>query len=172
MPTPPPEPRPTITDGQRLPYPTHDSLERAIREAAAAVAEDLPPTSYKDESATPKIGQAPPAEQPGRPPMSQKAVDDSARMLSASVLTVALGGAISGVLYVSVKADPVVVGLIAATPPAALLSLRSLTKSIKRLVPDQHHHHYEAPVTQDNRQDHSRNKAFGIVANNNPKEKP
>lgn len=108
-------------------------------------------TSYRDDSPLPTIGPTPPVPQPGRPPMSQRATDASAMMLSGSVLTAVTGGSVTAVLWASGYADPMVVGLMVAAPAALavpILALSRLAKRAKHVVPDVHHHHYNAPVDQ------------------------
>ncbi|MEK8175066.1 hypothetical protein NKH77_56210 [Streptomyces sp. M19] len=90
--------------------------------------------------------------QPGRPPMSQKATDASGVMLAASIASVPLGGSASLVLWTLGHVDPVVVGIVAAAPVAALCALCRVLKSVKaarEAAPPEHHHHYNGPVTQD-----------------------
>jgi len=97
------------------------------------------------------IGSASPVAQPGRPAMSQRATDASVMMITAGFLSLCVGIAGSAVLYFSGTANPVVVGLLCAAPPAAFLSVRGLMKGLKRLIPDQIHNHYEGTVYQDQR---------------------
>lgn len=152
-----PEPTPTATAaGQADLNPLTDAvIEAAVRDA-------IHQTSYRDKSPLPVVGAAPPVAQPGRPPMSQKATDASALMLSGSVLTAVVGGSASLILWASGHADPVVVGIIFGAPAAALLALGRVMKRAKGVLPDEHHHHYNGPVHQD--QHNVRSKTIGLTA--------
>lgn len=115
------------------------------------------PTSFHDPSPVPAIGLTPPVPQPGRPPMSQKATDASALMLSAGLASLPIGAAGTGILWASGHANPTVIGLI-CTAPAALafpiLALSRLVKRAKQVVEAAspvHHHHYTGAVHQDHR---------------------
>ncbi|MFJ2964242.1 hypothetical protein ACIPIC_18325 [Streptomyces collinus] len=143
-----PEPQqPTAeTPGQ----PAGGSLTDAVIEAA--VRDTIRQTSFRDDTPVPAIGDALPVPQPGRPPMSQKATDDSVRMISAGFLTLCAGGAVSGVLYFSGQADPVVIGMMGAVPAGLavpIFALSRLVKRAKQAAPDVHHHHYNGDVHQD-----------------------
>jgi hypothetical protein len=143
------------------------SEEAATKEAHRLIAEAYTPTSYRDDSlpATSTIGPTPPVPQPGRPPMSQKATDASALMVTGGFATLCLGAAVSAVLHYSGQADPVVVGCICGAPPAVLLALSRLVKRAKGALPDEHHHHYDGPVYQDQRNVQS--KTTGLIAKTN-----
>jgi hypothetical protein len=109
------------------------------------------PTSYRDDSPVPAVGPTPPVPQPGRPPMSQRATDASALMLSASVASVPIGGMASLVLYTIGHTDPTSLAIAAGAPAALavpILALSLLVKRAKQAAPDVHHHHYNAPVDQ------------------------
>ncbi|MFB6675590.1 hypothetical protein ACFCWG_24830 [Streptomyces sp. NPDC056390] len=130
-----------------------------------AVDDALATTSYRDPNPTPLIGTALPVAQPGRPPMSQGATDASALMLAGGAATVMVGGTASVLMYVSQFADPVVCGLVFGAPTALVLALARLAKKAKGALPDEHHHHYEAPVYQDHSQHES--KTVGVWATTN-----
>ncbi|MDQ0809846.1 hypothetical protein QFZ63_001560 [Streptomyces sp. B3I7] len=138
------------------------SEEVAASEAQRLIAAAYRPTSYRDTTPVPTVGSAPPVAQPGRPPMSAKAVDDSARMLTASVLVATSGGAATAILWASGHANPAVVGLVFGAPTALVLALGRLAKRV-RPEPDVHHH-YEGPVYQDQRNVHSSTR--GVWAKN------
>jgi hypothetical protein len=109
------------------------------------------PTSYRDETPAPTIGTTPAVPQPGRPPMSQRATDASALMLSAGIASVPIGGMTALVIYALGHADPVSLGIGACAPAALavpILALSQLVKRTKQAAPDTHHHHYNAPVDQ------------------------
>ncbi|MFJ8982910.1 hypothetical protein [Streptomyces sp. NPDC102282] len=109
-----------------------------------------PPTAFRDESESTHVP-APPVTQPGRPPMSQKATDASALMLSGSVAALSLSGGTSLVLYMLGQVDPVTLAIGAAGPVALVLAAGSLLRSAGRAkadaAPTNHHHHYSGPVT-------------------------
>lgn len=128
-----------------------DHDKEQIRRLIAAVDEIGPPTRYdnpdlpawKDGS---RIGTALPAVQPGRLPMSQRATDASALMLSGGVATVLVGGGISLVLVASGKADPTVCGIVFGSPAVLALAVGRLLKRAKGVLPVEVHNHYTGPV--------------------------
>ncbi|MEU5580950.1 hypothetical protein ABZ791_30200 [Streptomyces huasconensis] len=124
------------------------------------------PTSFRDDRPLPQYGPTPPVPQPGRPPMSSKAVDDTARMLGASVLVAASGGSATAILWASGHANPVVVALVFGAPTALVLAIGRLTKKAKDSLPDEHHYHYEGPVYQDQRHVHSSTRGVWAKTNN------
>ncbi len=110
------------------------------------------PTSYRDDSPVPAYGPTPPVPQEGRPPMSQRATDASALMLSGSVAALSVGGATSLVLYTLGQVDPVTLAVGAAGPVALVLAVGSLIRSAGRAKADahtEHHHHYNGSVRQE-----------------------
>ncbi len=140
----------------------HDPAARPLTDAEAdARAQELiheayrpAPTAYRDPSPTPAYGDAPPVPQPGRPPMSQKATDASALMLTGSVAALSVSGGVSLVLYTLGQVDPVTLAIGAAGPVALVLAAGSLLKSLGRAKADMsttttHHHHYTGPVRQE-----------------------
>lgn len=136
------------------PQPTSSDRDQAQRLIEAVNEALTVPTSYRDDTPVPAYGPTPPVPQPGRPPMSQKATDTSALMLSGSVLTLATGAAATGILWASGHADPTVVACICAAPPALLLALSRVVKRFKETVeaaPPVIHQHYTGPVHQDHR---------------------
>ncbi|MFH9090944.1 hypothetical protein [Streptomyces sp. NPDC017673] len=123
------------------------------------------PTAYRDSSPVPAIGAAPPVAQPGRPPMSQRATDASALMLSAGVASLPIGAVTIGILLASGHADPVAVSVIAGAPTALVLALARLLRRGRETVqaaPPVHHHHYAADVHQDMSQHHTTTR--GLIA--------
>ncbi len=152
-----PEPTPTAPAAGQAANPLTDAVIQA------AVDNAIEEARRQDTSPKAVIGTAPPVAQPGRPPMSAKAVDDTARMLGASVLVATSGGAATAILWASGHANPAVVGIVFGAPTALVLALGRLAKRA-RPEPDVHHH-YEGPVYQDQRSVESRN--FGVWAKNN-----
>lgn len=126
-----------------------DTTDARAQQIIDAVNEAMKtPTAYRDDTPVPAIGDTPPVDQPGRPPMSQKATDDSVRMISAGFLTLCAGGAVSGVLYFSGQADPTVIGLMAATPVGIAVPILALSRLVKRAKAPVVHHHYNGHVDQ------------------------
>lgn len=157
-----PEPPAAPTAGQTTP--TDADRDQAERWLAAL--DDIP-TSFRDRTPLPARGTSPPVPQPGRPPMSQKAVDASALMLSGGVATVLVGGTASLFMVATGLADPTVVGIVAAAPIAVAVPIAAVTRLLKRAkqaVPGDTHHHYNAPVTHTTNTTHST--AKGIVVKN------
>jgi hypothetical protein len=156
-----PEPTPTA------PAAGQAHLDTQARQLLAAVEEAMrTPTSYRDDAPVPLIGGAPPVAQPGRPPMSQKATDASALMLSGSVLTAVAGGSVTAILWVSGHADPTVVGIVFGAPAVLALAVSRLVKRVKEAVPDEIHNHYNGPVYQDRSETHTENKGVWVKTNN------
>lgn len=145
-----PDPQqPTTTAGQ-------PTINTQAQQFLAAVEQAMQtPTAYRDDTPTPAIGTTPPVPQPGRPPMSQKATDTSALMLSAGAAALPIGAAATGILWASGNADPTVIGLICAAPVALAVPILALTRLMNRAkqaaaaLPPEHHHHYSGPVHQD-----------------------
>ncbi|MEU6535818.1 hypothetical protein [Streptomyces sp. NPDC047000] len=128
----------------------------AAAEAARIIADayrpaPATPTAYRDDTPLPARGNAPPVVQPGRPPMSQRAVDASTLMLSAGAASLPVGAVAVSILLASGQADPAVIGMICAAPAGAVLAAGRLLRRAKDAMPDVHHHHYDGPVHQDQR---------------------
>jgi hypothetical protein len=131
------------------------ALDAQARAFLAAVEDAMrTPTSYRDETPVPPIGSALPVPQPGRPAMSQGATDASVMMI-AGAGSVSMVSVSAGVLmYLSQYADPVVCGIVLGAPTAVVLALCRLVRRTKETVqaaPAEHHHHYNGPVTNDQR---------------------
>ncbi|MDT0412747.1 MULTISPECIES: hypothetical protein [Streptomyces] len=144
-------------------------VEEAYRPAPAI------PTSYRDMAPVPYVGETPPVAQPGRPPMSQRATDASALLLTGSVATVAAGGSVSLVLLALGTVDPVTIGVGAGGGSVLLLALAALITRLGRAAhaaaPAVHHHTYNGPVTQTSTNITSHTRGLGRTHNNNgPKE--
>ncbi|MGW4493782.1 hypothetical protein [Streptomyces sp. NPDC004376] len=123
-----------------------DADREQIRRLVAAVNEI--PTAHRDDTPLPRYGPAPPVSQPGRAPMSQRAVDDSVRMLSASVLIAVSGGTVTTVLWATGYANPTVIALVFGAPTALVLALGRLARRARGVLPSEVHNHYNAPVEQ------------------------
>ncbi|MQY14984.1 hypothetical protein SRB5_51610 [Streptomyces sp. RB5] len=129
------------------------------------------PTAFRDDTPLPTYGDMPPVAQPGRAPMSGKAVDDTARLIGASVLVSVTGGTVSLVLRASDQADPVVLGVGGASVAAVLLAAARLIGRAKTpATPPETTVHVHGPVSVDQRTTHTR--THGVWVRNNHTEKP
>ncbi|QKW31532.1 hypothetical protein HUT11_35700 (plasmid) [Streptomyces seoulensis] len=130
-------------------------METALAQATRT--DNPAPTAFRDPTPIPTIGPTPPVPQPGRPPMSSKATDDSVRMLSAGFLTLCGGGAISSILWASGHADPTTIGVMAAAPAGLAIPILALSRLVKRAknvvaaAPPVVHNHYDGIVHVDAR---------------------
>ena len=138
------------------------SEEVAEKEAARLIHDAYQPTSYRDDSPLPQYGSAPPVPQPGRPPMSAKAVDDTARMIGASVVIATTGGSTTAILWASGYANPVVVALVFGAPTALALAIGRILRGA-RPEPEVHQH-FHGPVT--HQTTHSRTNGVWARTNN------
>lgn len=147
-----------------------ESRDSEARALIAAIEQAMQPaTAYRDDSPLPVVGPTPPVPQPGRPPMSQAATDASALMLSGSVLTLAIGGTGSLVMYASGYADPVVCAIVFGAPAAIALALARLMKHAKAAaaaLPAETHHHYNGTVVQHTQTVQSSSRWLGKTTNN------
>ncbi|MFI2620377.1 hypothetical protein [Streptomyces sp. NPDC018584] len=174
MPTPEPTHRnPAATAGQL----TDDQRKAAARaflddiedimqrDIPSLPAEQTPrtPTSYRDPAPVPAIGDALPVQQPGRPAMSQKATDDSIRLLSFGTTFLLVSGGIGVVMVTSDYADPTVLGVGGASVTALLLAAARLMRRTKETVaaaPPQITQNITGPVHQDHSQVTTTTKGF------------
>jgi hypothetical protein len=155
-----PEPRPTIQAGQRQLSP---ETRKILDEIETVYSKSVPTSVRVEEVPHP----APPAvQQPGRPPMSPRATGVSVMLVAGGFFSLCLGAATSMVLYFSQAANETVVITLCAAPPAVFLSLGALVKKIRKAMPDEHHHHYEAPVFQDQRTTHTETRGVWARTNN------
>ena len=145
--------------------PQPEPTDRAeVTKLAAAVEEALAealPTSYRDNSPLPAYGPTPPVPQPGarRPPMSQRATDASALMLSAGVASLPIGGMTSLVLYTLGHTDPVSLAIGAGAPASLAIPILALARLVRRAgeaAPAEIHQTYTGPVHQETRITHTR----------------
>ncbi|ORT54629.1 hypothetical protein [Streptomyces sp. CB03238] len=149
------------------------SEAEAEAEAARLIAEGYSAnapvaTSYKDVAPVPAIGYAPPVQQDGRAPMSQRATDASVLMLAGagSVSMVSVSAGI--MMYLSQYADPVVCGIVLGGPTVVVLALCRLvrrTKEVAEAAPPVIHQHYEGTVIQDNTEINTHTR--GVIARTN-----
>lgn len=142
------------------------SEEVAEQEASRLIHDAYRPTAYRDNSPVPQYGTAPPVPQPGRPPMSQKAVDISGVMLAGSVASVPVGGMTCLVLYTLDQVDPISLTIGACAPVALVLAIGALLKRVRGVLPDEIHQHYTGPVYQDQRNVHSSTRGVWAKTNN------
>lgn len=143
-----------------------DSIIGQQADRMMAAMNEIAATSFRDNTPVPSIGTAPPITQPGRPPMSQKAVDASAVMLAGSVASVPLGGMTCLVLYTLDQVDPVSLTIGASAPIALVVAVSVLLRRAKGSLPAEIHHHYEAPVYQDQRNVHTSTRGVWAKTNN------
>ncbi|MFE0207007.1 hypothetical protein [Streptomyces sp. NPDC058985] len=156
---PDPDQIPALKTGQPTPTPAAVAFLADIEDAlAAAKRPALPaPTRFRDETPVPAIGNALPIAQPGRTPMSQRATDASALILSAGVASIPLGGATALVIYVLGNADPVALAVGACAPIGLAVPIFALTRLVRRAkeavqaAPPVIHQHYSGTVIQDQR---------------------
>ncbi|MBL3664502.1 hypothetical protein JL475_00380 [Streptomyces sp. M2CJ-2] len=156
-----PEPTPTAPAAGQAANPLEDAVIRA------AVDNAIHEARRQDASPRAVIGNTPPVTQPGRPAMSEKATDDSVRMIAAGFLTLCAGGATSGVLYFSGQADPEVIAWMAVAPVGLAVPIFALSRLVKRAKPEPDvHHHYNGTVIQDQRETHTKNTGLWARTNN------
>ena len=137
------------------------SEEAAQQEAQRLITEAYQPTAYRDDTLPDKstIGTTPPVPQPGIPPMSSKAVDDAVRMLAAGAASLPIGGMTALILHILGTVDPAQLAIGAGAPTVLVLAIARLLKRAKDVVPQEIHNHYEGPVYQDQRHQHSKTTA-------------
>ncbi|WP_030975163.1 hypothetical protein [Streptomyces sp. NRRL S-1824] len=154
--------------GQPTPGWHLDPIKEQARQVAAAVDAVYveKPTSYRDDTPLPIIGDTPPVQQPGRPAMSSRATDASVLMLAAGGTSFLVCGGAALVMWASESADPVVCGIVFGAPTALILAIGRLVGRVKATVeaaPAPVHHHYNGPVTQDSRSITTTTR--GVIAN-------
>lgn len=145
---------------------TTDQAHQLIAAVEDALA-DQQATAYRDDTPLPIVGSNPPVPQPGRPPMSQRATDASALMLSGGVTTVMVGGTASLVMVASGHADPTVCAIVFVAPAVLVLALSRLMKRAKDVAaaaPPTIHQHYTGTIHQDQRSITSTTR--GVIATN------
>ncbi|MCX4849834.1 hypothetical protein [Streptomyces sp. NBC_00893] len=148
------------------PEPTDRAEAQKLIEAVNEALADQNATFYRDDTPLPVVGTAAPVSQPGRPPMSQRATDASALMLSGGVATALVGGTASLVMVASGSADPVVCAIVVGAPTALVLALGRLVGRVKDTVeaaPPTNHYHYNGDVHQDQRSITTTTR--GVIAN-------
>ncbi|MFF1348492.1 hypothetical protein ACFVZJ_21355 [Streptomyces sp. NPDC058322] len=152
--------------GQPTPgRPANDQAQKLIEAVNEALA-DQQATSYRDDAPLPIVGTAAPIAQPGRPPMSQRATDASALMLSGGVATALVGGTASLVMVASGSADPVVCAIVVGAPTALVFAIGRLVGRVKDTVeaaPAPVHNHFHRDVHQDQRSITTTTR--GVIAN-------
>jgi hypothetical protein len=121
--------------------------EEETRQESARLIE----TAFRDDTPLPRHGDTPPVPQPGIPPQSGAAVDYAVRVLSTGVAGVLCSGGVALVMAASQIADPMVCGIVAASPiglafPIAALS--GLAKRWKQAAPSTTVNNYSGTVYQ------------------------
>ncbi|MCW7941660.1 hypothetical protein AAW14_06340 [Streptomyces hygroscopicus] len=140
-----PEPTPTATAAGQATNPLTDAV------ISAAVDNAIEKAKRQGTSPEVVIGNAAPVEQPGRPSMSQRAVDLNTTILCVGATSLPVGGMTALVLHVLGTVDPAQLALGAAAPAALAVPILAVARLIRRAgeaQPDVHHHHYNAPVDQ------------------------
>lgn len=159
--------------GHFIPGQPTDPIKEQARQIAAAVDEVLveKATFHRDDTPLPLVGSTPPVPQPGRPPMSQRATDASALMLSAGTASLLVGGSAALVMWASGHADPVALAIALGAPAALALAIGRLVGRVKATVeaaPPTHHHHYNGDVVQDSRTVHTDTRGLWAKTTNHP----
>lgn len=140
-----------------------------------AAIKDIEQTTYhRDDTPLPVVGTSPPVEQPGRPAMSQRAVDRNTTILTSSILTAVAGGAVSLVLWTSGHANETVIAWICVgivgvpvaltLPVLALKGLMKSAKDVAEAAPQPVTNHFHGTVHHDERTVTSTTR--GVIANN------
>jgi hypothetical protein len=145
-----------------------ESQQQAQTAVNQAITEELI-AGYRDTTPLPLVGTTPPVAQPGRPPMSQKATDASALMLSGGVASLLLGGSASLVMMASGYADPVALAIALGAPVALALAIGRLVGRVKATVeaaPPTIHQHFNGTVVQDQRSTHTETRGVWAKTNN------
>ncbi|QBJ94437.1 hypothetical protein D0Z67_29135 (plasmid) [Streptomyces seoulensis] len=130
------------------------------------------PTAYRDDTlpATYTTGPTAPVPQPGRPPMSQRAVDLNTTILCTGIASLPIGGMTSLVVYTLGQVDPAALAIAAAAPATIALPILALARFLRRArqvveaAPPVIHQHYTGTVHQDTRTVNSTNR--GLWASN------
>ncbi len=137
-----PEPTPTAPAAGQATNPLTDSVIRAAVDNAIHEAR--------------RHGTAPTPQKPERPAMSQKATDDSVRMIAfgGMSLMVCAGGGI--VMVASDFADPIVIGVSLGGLTALILALARLVRRAGEAAPAEIHQTYTGNVHQETRITHTR----------------
>ena len=114
------------------------------------------------------IGTAPPVPQPGRPPMSSKATDDSVRMICFGGMTLFTCGGVSLVMVTSEFADPTAIGVFFGGLAVLALAIARLLRRAGQATPAEIHNHYDGTVYQDHSETHTSTRGVWAKTNNNP----
>lgn len=109
-------------------------------------------------------GTAPPARKPERPAMSQKATDDSVRMICFGGMTILTCGGISLVMVASEAADPTAIGVFFGGLAVLALAVARLLRRAGEATPTEIHNHISGPVHVDQR--NVKNKNIGAWVKN------
>lgn len=150
----------------------------AARLLAEGYSTDAPvATRYRDIDPVPTTGGAVPHAQPGRPPMSQRATDHSALVLSYSVASLPVGGATSLVLWALSSVSPTTLAIAGLAAAGFVITVGITARMMGRAVregasalPDntQHHHTHIGPTYLQHNQLHTQTRGFGRTTNQLP----
>ncbi|MFI1485740.1 hypothetical protein [Streptomyces sp. NPDC020747] len=169
-----PEPKPTApAAGQATPTDADRETVRRLFAAVEEIAADKPTAIRIEDPSVPswedgsRIGGTPAVDQPGRPSMSSKAVDDSVRMWSFGGMSVLVCGGVSLVMVASDAADPTAIGVFFGGLAALALAIARLLRRAGQAVPAETHNHISGDVHVDQSETNQKNRAIWIK-NNNP----
>ncbi|MCX4707071.1 hypothetical protein [Streptomyces sp. NBC_01373] len=155
-----PEPKPTAPAAGQATRDAaiEDAADKMLTALNAAIQEKRQPTAIRiEDPAIPswadgaRIGTTPPVDQPGRPSMSSKAVDDSVRMWSFGGMTVLVCGGVALVMAVSDRADPTAIGVFFGGIAVVALAIARLLRRAGQVAPAEIHQTYTGPVHVDQR---------------------
>lgn len=137
------------------------AIQQEKQQPTAIRIEDPDVPSWADGT---RIGTTPPVDQPGRPSMSSKAVDDSVRMWSFGGMTVLVCGGVALVMAVSDRADPTAIGVFFGGVAVVALAIARLLRRVGQVAPAEVHNHISGPVHVDQR--NVQNKNSGVWVKN------
>ncbi|MET9813167.1 hypothetical protein [Streptomyces sp. NPDC006355] len=140
-----PEPTPTAPTAGQAPNLLTDSI------ISAAVDNAIEKAKQQGTSPQAVIGASPPVEQPGRPAMSGKAVDDTVRIIAFGGTSFLVCGGVALVMVASDVADPAAIGTFFGGLAVLALALARLLRRAGQAVPPEIHQTYTGTVYQDQR---------------------
>lgn len=150
--------------------------QQEVDEAAYRLLEETAPvpqaTRYRDDTELPETGDAMPVTQPGRPPMSQRAVDHSRIVLAYGAASLPIGGVLSLILHTAANMTTTQLLTIGAAPVGVVIAIGVAARMIGSAVregaealPREQHDHYEGNVTVHRTELHTRTRGLGRTVN-------
>jgi hypothetical protein len=155
-----PEPTPTAPAAGQAPNLLSDSV------ISAAVDNAIEKAKQQGTSPQALIGTTPPVEQPGRPAMSGKAVDDTVRIIAFGGTSFLVCGGVALVMVASDVADPAAIGTFFGGLAVLALAIARLLRRAGQAAPAEIHQHYTGTVYQDQRHTHSSTRGVWAKTNN------